>query len=323
MKTRFFILLLVFVTSFPIMAQNNKAKKKSVPTTSRSNSKTYELEADGFEWYRVSKAGKFGALDKSETVLIPTEYNKLVYCNHEEETLKGFLVKLGSYAGFYSKQGKPIIPYKRGYLSIEIKRNGDSIDYFYCKKEKGVAFCDVNGKELYTITSDLECEPQYTLGRLVHHVWNKQKQYGLADGEGKIFIQPQYSSKLYIDNNGYIRTIERASALGDVNTVKLSNNPFSSFDFDGNNSHASTPTNTNKKRVKKTKIERTWVNCEACGGSRRCPNCGGRGYRSFLMNNQAYEVTCFYNNCWNGKCGICKGDGGHYEDKTITYYDYE
>lgn len=59
-----------------------------------------------------------------------------------------------------------------------------------------------------------------------------------------------------------------------------------------------------------------WQKCNNCWGSGQCQYCYGKGYIDTF--NGPVDCTC----CIGGKCGICAGNGGHYETVYHTRVDY-
>ena len=75
MKQTIFLLVLAMVMcSLNVCAQTKKPARKTTVSVPK-DSKEYQIEEDGFEWYKVCKNGKFGAENRNGTVLIPLEYD--------------------------------------------------------------------------------------------------------------------------------------------------------------------------------------------------------------------------------------------------------
>ncbi len=142
-----------------LTVKKTSTQKKVATQVAPKEIKEYQVGKDGFEWYKITHIGngdyKLGAEDRYGNMIIPTEYESIIFFPGDNPLLTGFLVQknssLDAPRSWYSKSGKCVIPYVRGYTYIE-KHDEDAFGTYYTfQKADGAGFCDKNGKEIVFI----------------------------------------------------------------------------------------------------------------------------------------------------------------------------
>ena len=127
-------------------------------TAGFAQEKEYQVGDDGFEWYKMTRTvngqKKYGAEDRYGNMIVPTEYDNMWYYSDKNPILTGFQPFKGEFKAWYSKSGKCVIPYSRGYTSI-FKWDEDKFGTYYSfKKPDGGGICDRNGREVVSVKAD-------------------------------------------------------------------------------------------------------------------------------------------------------------------------
>ena len=295
--------------------RNTTTKAKATPL----NSREYQVEDDGFEWYLVCKNGKYGAEDRSGNILIPNEYTKIWYIHINSEPAF-FMAFMGDYLGAYLPNGKCIIPVSRKYNSIWGHENDKFGSYYtYNKKNGFYGICDINGKQLFEAPYD-KIEPQYSNGKFFYEVYKKvngEDKYGIIDGNGNIVIPLQKRKVYEISGDIYEITEElKGVIIGSTASINTTQNIFSANKGVIHTSSSSSSSSDNDSGGGKTTIvvehQHTpqpmteWVPCGACGHNPGvCQTCVG-------MGESASGRRCI--SCHGtGKCHFCNGQGGRYQ----------
>lgn len=332
-------LLLIMMALGMCSINGNAQPKKPIRTSTQAkaaktfqkDSREYQVGDDGFEWYRVCKNGKFGAEDKNGKVLVPIEYKTIDYesFNYNEVLTTaygaGFKAYMGNYIAYYLQTGKCILPYSRKYTFIYKYYHDARFGTIYlCKTENGCAVCDVNGKEILSNSNYTHAEPQYDFGRFYYSI-SMNGLNGIADGNGKIVISPNYTNVIipnkdgeFVTKNQSLGKYEIIGYLTDITTRRnpLSNNPredpnasiatTNHSNSDNNSSNNSSGNTTTTVVVEQHGPVQVWVPCGGCQlEPGRCTYCHGSGW--------GYNDRLCSRCGGNGKCTICGGNGGHYE----------
>lgn len=228
MKQRF----LYMVLALCMFSIQSNAQSKPVPEDSREQ----KVGRDGFEWYRVCKNGKYGAEDKDGNVLVPCEFERVRYRSFDKMDSSylgaGFETKVGTSFGRYSFDGKCIIPITRGYIQIyefTLEDKPEIGTYYECRYDSGVALCYANGEEVRRFDGYYAAVPRYAKGKFCYMIC-KDRKFGVMDGEGRIIIEPTYSS-LDVDKDGNFMVYGNTrdvppKKVGDVSSVTTTRNPF-------------------------------------------------------------------------------------------------
>ena len=128
-------------------------------TTSFSQVKSYQVEDDGFEWYKIEKEFNgttlYGAEDRYGKMLIPTEYSIINYwCYNDNSVRSGFHTAKGEYYAWYNKGGKCVVPCSRRYTQVVKEDDNDEFGTYYSfEKENGGGILDRNGREVVLINT--------------------------------------------------------------------------------------------------------------------------------------------------------------------------
>lgn len=138
-----------------------------------AQTRTRQVEDDGFVWYKIMQNGKEGAQSTDGSTIVPCNYDKVWY----NEIADGwFLVRQNGnppYFGAYEKDGRCTISINRGYTSIH---KLDETDGYYYEVEKNgkIGACNVNGREIIA--------PQYESYSLIYfdndHVFKYKNSSG-------------------------------------------------------------------------------------------------------------------------------------------------
>lgn len=280
-----------------------KASTQTTPKESRQ----YQVENDGFEWYQVKRTvngqTKYGAEDRNGNMIIPTEYDLIWYppfCADFPQ-LTGFEVHKGEIRAWYSKSGKCIIPYTRGYTSITKQDEDELGTHYQCAKTDIGIICDRNGKEVVSVKADglwtisidvmtINGKKHYYLPFVVKK--NGEDYYGIADVNGRIIVPAEYKGK---DYGSALKLAE--------NRLTTTNNPLES------NSHE-TQAEEGRNTTSVVQQERLpvptqeWETCYACHGSGICQTYGcDNGWNP---NTRMHCLGCG----GSGRCSSCAGRGG-------------
>ena len=137
---------------------NTYSSNNTSSNASSGYEKDYQVEDDGFVWYRTETRGKYlsslkkylteepyGALDKNGKEIIPRSYDSIYYRDSDENGNGYFIVKVDGKEGIYSRTGTCLIPTSRGYTNIYRYSGG-----FAVEKGDYDGLCDANGKELFS-----------------------------------------------------------------------------------------------------------------------------------------------------------------------------
>lgn len=154
-----------------------------------AQTKSYRVEDDGFEWYKLMGENGSGAMDKHGKTIVPAQYTTVEYQygffkawkRNGEISQYGFydtngnilvpveysngfgwpneiiLVESGEYTGVYNKYGKCIISTNRGYRYIRPSYNTPCSFYLcspksYDDKSNGTySICDASGKVAFEV----------------------------------------------------------------------------------------------------------------------------------------------------------------------------
>lgn len=201
---------------------------------------------DGFGYCSVCKEGKWGAEDLNGNIVIPCEFDTLMYESFWEiaDLISGccFMVKKNDAYALYSREGKCIIPLSRKYKSISsLYSNIPEIGTIYscfCENDRTEVYCNFEGKEVCKWDNDTYyANPKYMKGVFYFNIFTKKDDpalWGVADGEGKIYIEPKYKF-IGLEDDKYFLTYvnDEKKLLGSLRDIKTTNNPFigNKFDF--------------------------------------------------------------------------------------------
>lgn len=159
--------------------------------------KELQTEKNGYKWYEIKIGDKVGAMDLNGNVIVPCDYRQ-VWVNAES-----FLVtKISNqgntvYMGAYNIKGQNVIPVSRHYTTV-CRQDDEDGSYLFFLKNGGCGICDINGRELVFFENTDLCMPDYDDG-IFSYLLVKNNLWGIADGNGRIVIAPQYEdiTKIY------------------------------------------------------------------------------------------------------------------------------
>lgn len=167
--------------------------------------KEYQVENDGFEWYKVKKVvngeTKYGAEDRYGNMIVPTEYSRMWYCSDDNPIKTGFGPRKGKYKAWYSKSGKCIVPYSRGYTWIQKWDEDEFGTYYNFEKPDGGGILDRNGREVASVKADglsyINIGSTTSNGKTYYFLRfdikkGGEEYTGIADATGKIIVRPEY-----------------------------------------------------------------------------------------------------------------------------------
>jgi len=352
-KCLFFISLAILFCSINLSAQTkNPVRKATTQKKSKANpapkdSREYQVEDDGFEWYKVIKNGMQGAEDKNGNILIPCEFWSVIYIPYDKSNGGGFhVVYRGNYhgCGYYLRSGKCVIPFTRKYTFVYKAHDKDLGTYYLCSKEGSETICDINGQEKLEINMepfggsghvDLESEEGHFYIEI-----NTGKGMYVADGKGQLILGPintniilyDAEKKRFYEVNGnhereYIGRVFNLQANPLANNPKEDPNSIvsspSSNSSSSNSSRSSSASNNPRNGTSTIVVEhhhdpvpvQQWQACFACGGmgTMGCDNCGGSGTK--YIGDRLHRCS----RC-NGRgiipCNVCYGNKGQY----VTVY---
>lgn len=174
-----------------------------------AQTKELRIERDGFEWYSVSKNGKYGALNFKGEILIPIEYDTITYKPFERyvesSNSGGFKVKKGNALGGYNIDGKCVIPISRNYRGFTKDTNERLGTYYIILLQDGrVGVCNRDGREVFIMNEpDLWITPVLEDGKYYYRFdINGEDEKGIADSKGNVIIKPKYFW-VWIENNKF------------------------------------------------------------------------------------------------------------------------
>ena len=333
MKQTFFLLVLAMVMcSLNVCAQTKKPARKTTVSVPK-DSKEYQIEKDGFEWYKVCKNGKFGAENRNGTLLIPLEYD---YIRHIGG---GFEVRKNNYVGIFNIDGKCVIPINRHYIQLTSICSNSSVGKYYTLeslKDGPTIFCNGEGDEICQIEGYLLVSPKNEKGKFFYEaVIESQDENNtlILDGNGCQVFGPAYSIDIRGDGTVYEFTKQKEfKKIGHLSAISTTDNPFAkkkrrgiTYVSDNNSNTQSDGGNNNNSGNGKTTVVvehhrdpvpvQQWQACFACGGmgTMGCDNCGGSGTK--YIGDRLHRCS----RC-NGRgiipCNICYGNKGQY----VTVY---
>lgn len=349
-QTLLLVVLALGMLNINVSAQTKKAYSKKTSTQMRKNASSannmkknvreYKIEHDGFEWYLISKDGKYGAESRNGSIIIPTEYTSVRYCTQGD--FEYFNVKMGKYDGLYDLNGKCIIPYSRHYnFDWVLKCNDKGLGTYYrlCKWKKegdsyielGEVICDSKGKEIVNMQGkDIMVYPYFQNELYFYFKLKQGDKEGIANSRGDIIVALTPMEKgqhIFYDSENeyfYSRENHNKKILSRVLQEILKDNPFknniavssnssqhSASSYHSSSSSSNSSSNNSGGGTTTIVVEQhgpvqVWV---ACGGCQfepgRCTYCHGSGW--------GYNGRLCSRCGGNGKCTICGGNGGHYE----------
>ncbi len=291
-------------------------------TAGIAQEKEYKVEDDGFEWYKVTRTvngqKKYGAEDRNGNMIVPTEYDRIWYRSDENPLLEGFGPLKGGFRAWYSKSGKCVIPYSRGYTWIQKRDDNEFGTYYTFEKSDGGGICDRTGKEVVSVKADSLLSISISsviINEKVHYfipfmVTKNGEQYkGIADANGRIIVPAEQKdfgtafdlvkSRLTTTNNPLEGNRHETQAEAEGRSQGAQNN------LDAGQQQQQSGGTTTVVVEQHGPIQ-VWV---ACGGCQfepgRCTYCHGSGW--------GYNDRLCPRCGGNGKCTICGGNGGHYE----------
>lgn len=326
--------------------RTNTQQKKPSPIVPQET-REYQVGDDGFEWYKICKNGKYGAEDKNGTIIIPLEYDNVIYISynkHNDGDAHGnyFLARKGDYQSCYTSKGVCVIPYTRHYCRIGKNHSSIFGTYYICyifkpNAKTGTVFCNVDGKEVCAIDKESNMDLQYYDAELKHIggkfffeistvYGNSEKNgRGIADINGKIIVEPKYKwisfneeKNAFVDDNGivvgYLHSINTyTNPLANNVREDISQNHMGSINGSSSSNSGGGTTTVVVEHHRDPIPVQEWQQCPACNGSGQCPNvqCGGSGWY-YIGDRRTICSRCN----GSGKCTICAGRGG----QNITVY---
>lgn len=247
-----------------------------------AQTKLFQSEEDGFEWYIVCNGDKYGAKDKNGKTLIPTEYDKVEYDIYDTSRDMvyygpGFKAKKGKYYSYYLRDGQCVIPLIRKYVNIEKFTSVDSFykdhentiyslyeskhkfdhkygTYYVCRAEnRRCAICNAAGKEIFSMNNCIFLYPGDCDGRYYFTFQTgKGDGEGLADANGNIIFQPDGDGKsIKYDGDGVngVKIVSNNNVVGRLSSINttsnlLANNPKEKYPIMPKPSSSSSSSNT-------------------------------------------------------------------------------
>ena len=338
MKQRLLLMVLALgMCSISVSAQQKKRTPvKKTTTTAKpatpTTSKEYKVGNDGFEWYKVKKVvngeERYGAEDRYGNMIVPTEYSGMWYRSDDNPILTGFGPSKGEYKAWYSKSGKCIVPYSRGYTWIQKWDEDEFGTYYHFVKPDGGGILDRNGREVASVKADglsyIHIFSMTSNGNTYYYLCFEvtkggETYSGIADANGRIVVAPEHKeystardlarSRLTTTTNPLagnrhetLAEAEGRSSGGGGSYSASSSSSSSSSSSNSNNSGGGTTTIV----VEQHGPVQVWVPCGGCQFEPgRCTYCHGSGW--------GYNGRLCSRCGGNGKCTICGGNGGHYE----------
>lgn len=158
-----------------------------------------------------NKAEKYGAMDATGTLVIPCDYDEIIYAGNDR-----FIVTKGETMGVLDKDGREVVPCE--YDSID---NGIR-DPDYLNANVGVALVQKDSWGLLSMESgelltDLEYEDaMHFMDGLLAPVY-KDGKYGYIDKTGKLVIPPAYIFAENFENGGAkVAAADKGGAEGEA-----------------------------------------------------------------------------------------------------------
>ena len=163
---------------------------------------------DGFTWYKVKMNGKYGAMDAQKNIIVPIAYDEIEYVGYHEHKDGDWgydgCFFVNHHSGVFTKYGECVIPTSREYSQIERRwQKGMGIYYGYkIESNNVIGIVDEYGDEVVSFSDIDQILPSCKNGKYYFELSNwKTRCYGLADGSGKIIINPIHK-RLYCNSNG-------------------------------------------------------------------------------------------------------------------------
>lgn len=146
---------------------------------------------DKSSWYKVSKNGKFGAMNYKGELVVPIEFTEISF----DDLTCLFTVRSGQSCGLYNDEGEQLISTRMGYSDIEWTISDCLYSWFKVKNGNYVgAWDEVSKREL------ISPDKHYTYINLEEEngikffcVWKDDKM-GICTWNGKEIVAPRYKS---------------------------------------------------------------------------------------------------------------------------------
>lgn len=331
MKQKVLLLLVLTLGMYSINGSAQTNQKASMQTTPKE-SREYKVGIDGFEWYKVARTvngqKKYGAEDRYGNMIVPTEYDFMYYRSDGNPLLTGFMPEKGECKAWYSKSGKCVIPYTRGYTWISKLDEDEFGTYYHFEKPDGGGICDRNGREVVSVKADglsfIDISSTTINGKEHYYLYfdvekNGEEYRGIADANGRIIVPAEQKdistardlakSRLTTTNNPLAGNRHETLAEAEGQTQGAQDNPVARQQQQQGGGTTTVVVEHHRDPVP----VQEWQQCPACYGSGQCPyvQCGGSGW--YYIGDR--RTTC--SRCHgSGKCTTCSGRGG----QNVTVY---
>ena len=281
----------------------------------------YNIELAGNNYIKIrDKNYDYGIIDNAGNTIIPTS-RSYSYIGNFNTTDKTFPVTKGRYNGICNERGEELSMTKRaadkydimfdgGYSNAEKIATNDTI-YFIVSKKGLKGLTDAEGNVI--IPAELSVlEPAGT----TFLRFKVGDFYGILNYTGKIIID---TDRGYTSIGDYISftkrfpyTMDGYKGECDITGQQISKIKVETLKQTDAKPETIIPQKQeDKKEEKKVEVvvkQQTWVPCNNCGGTGRCPYCDN-GWR---------QLATGWERCWvcmnmKGVCLSCRGSRGHYE----------
>lgn len=354
-KVLLLMVLALGICSINVCAQTKKRTPvKKTTTTSPATTKERQVGRDGYIWYRLKKGNLYGAQNIEGKTVIPVRYSWVDYRCDDRYGSHWFFVGDGDFAGAYTTEGDYVVTTDKHYVDVILFGKNGRFAWVVKTNQGAWGLLDAKG--------NIVVSPQFSggyygnvptigcaLGENCILVTHKNME-GACDLNGKLIIEPKYSSCFFSGNSFKVKTSE-SSDYQDIhidlplsirydytpfggmffdfkerpyNNVSSSGTPYpgssssdssSSSNSSGNSNSGNNTTTIHVEHHHDPVPVQQWQACIGCGGmgTMGCDFCGGSGTR--YVGDRLHRCS----RC-NGKgiipCNVCFGNKGQY----ITVY---
>src|SRR5690554_6370261 len=189
---------------FAVNVKNNRYNTKSFYLMDEDLNKVQDFTFDSFRFITpeiiLFNDRKSGLMDTKGTVILPAEYNSIVY--YEEN--KVFIVKISQYGatGMLDKDLKTIIP-----IEYDEIKAGKNSDLFLISKDKKHGFVNAKGKIVIDMIYDVADVFSEGLAPVV-----KDGKWGCINEQGEVVIDYRFVGRMKTFENGYATFYQRTTS---------------------------------------------------------------------------------------------------------------
>lgn len=352
MKQKLFLMVMILgMCSINASAQTKKwttdKKKNSVVEVTKSR----EVGRDGYIWYKLKKGKLYGAQNIEGKIVIPVRYSMVDYRCDDRYGSHWFCVGDGDFEGAYTIEGDYVVTTDKHYVDVILFGKNGRFAWVVKTNQGAWGLLDVKG--------NIVVSPQFSggysgnvptigcaLGENCILVTHKNME-GACDLNGKLIIEPKYSSCFFSGNCFKVKTSE-SSSFQDINidlpsSIRYDYVPFGGMYFDfkerpyirvsssgsssnsssspGSSSSSNLSGNSNSGNNTTTVVVehhrdpvpvQEWQSCTNCWGEGKVMCLGACGGTGTYYVGDRLRICSSCNGSGKKICPYCSGQGGKY-----------